>query len=84
MSMFIGLVSTEAHQGSCQVALDGGNVFIAGGRQFIDAKFVDLKSGVVIRKLYSCSTKANMPNCLFSIHISPSQRMEKVAKHAPS
>ena len=48
MSMFFGLIPTEAHQGSCQVALDDGNVFIGGGRQIIDAKWTDLKSGLVI------------------------------------
>ena len=37
-------------QGACQVALDGGNIFIAGGRQLIEdeSAWVDFKTGIVV------------------------------------
>ena len=37
---------SEPNQGQCQLALDGGKIFLAGGRELIDGSWVDLKIGL--------------------------------------
>ena len=39
---------TDTLQGACQVALDGSNIFIAGGRQLRSGAWVDLKAGIMV------------------------------------
>ena len=46
------ILSQDIMQGACQVALDGGNVIIAGGRQFIDPNWVDYKTGIVVSIIF--------------------------------
>ena len=42
----------EHWQGACQVALDGGNIFIGGGRQVISGAWADLKTGIMVLIYY--------------------------------
>ena len=45
------ILSQDTMQGACHVALDGGKIFIGGGRQMIDGAWVDYKTRIVVSNI---------------------------------